>query len=297
MKKLNIKGAIPPMITPFKENGAVDFDGHAMNMDLWNKTTLGGYLVLGSNSETAYLNEKEKIELISITVKHAKQGRTILAGTGMESAQETIALTGKAADLGVDAALVLTPSFYSGKMNDEALISFFTKVADSVPIPVLIYNVPKFTHVNISFNAVRELCKHPNILGMKDSTGDFSQLIKFKSIVPDDFCLIVGTASIWLPALTIGIRAGILALANCAPEACAEVQRLFEENKFNEANELYLRLHPVNAAVTETFGVPGLKYACDLRGYRGGHVRNPLLPIKNEDKPRMLDIMQKAGLI
>ena len=144
MAKKQIKGVIPPMLTPFKANGDVDYDKHIRNMESWNKDKLAGYLVLGSNSETVYLNEAEKTKLIKLTVKHARKGRMILAGTGVESARETIALTNKAADLGVDAALILTPSYYHSKMNEEAQIRFFTEVADHTRIPVMIYNVTAF---------------------------------------------------------------------------------------------------------------------------------------------------------
>jgi len=150
MTNIQIKGVIPPMITPFNENGDVDYQLFAENVEKWNKDNLAGYLVLGSNSETVYLNEEEKLELIKITVETAKKDRLILAGTGMESTRETIKLTNKAAKLGVHAALILTPFYYGGKMNDEALIQYFTDVADNVDIPVLIYNVPKFTHINVS---------------------------------------------------------------------------------------------------------------------------------------------------
>ncbi len=155
-----IKGVIPPMITPFLENSDVDYDGHVRNMAKWNEDRLCGYLVLGSNSETAYLNENEKIKLIELTVKHARKDRIILAVTGMESARETIALTNKAADLGAHGALILTPSYYHAKMNDEAQITFFTQVADNTRIPVLIYNVTAFTHIDISEHAVSVLSRH-----------------------------------------------------------------------------------------------------------------------------------------
>jgi len=207
MAKKQIKGVIPPMITPFKANGDVDYDKHARNMESWNKDKLAGYLVLGSNSETAYLNEAEKIKLIKLTVKHAKKGRLILAGTGVESARETIALTNKAADLGVDAALILTPSYYHAKMNEEAQINFFSEVADHTKIPVMIYNVTAFTHINVTVNTVRVLSKHPNILGMKDSTGNVPQLVAFSAVIDKGFNLMTGTLSAWYPALTLGVAA------------------------------------------------------------------------------------------
>lgn len=297
MARIEIKGVIPPMITPFKENGDVDYQFHAENMEKWNKDNLAGYLVLGSNSETVYLNEEEKLELIKITVEAAKKDRIILAGTGMESARETIKLTNKAARLGVHAALILTPFYYGGKMNDEALIQYFTDVADNVDIPILIYNVPKFTHINISANAVEKLSRHPNIIGMKDSTGDIPQLVKFQSVIPESFNLMVGTASAWYPALTLGVKAGILALANCAPNECALVQEEFEKGNMEKAREIYTRVFPVNQAVTGTYGIAGLKYACSLLGYHGGFVRRPLLELKDEDKEKIRQILAKAELI
>ena len=292
-----ITGVIPPMITPFMENGDVDYDGHVRNMEKWNEDQLCGYLVLGSNSETAYLNEKEKIKLIDLTVKHAKKDRLVLAGTGMEAARETISLTNKAADLGAHGALILTPSYYHAKMNDEAQIAFFTQVADNTKIPVLIYNVTAFTHINISEHAVSVLSRHPNIVGMKDSTGNVPRLVNFQRVMADNFNLIVGTVSVWYPALALGIKAGIFASANCVPNECALVQEAYDENDFEKAKETYVRIFAVNAAVTATFGIAGLKYVSDVLGYQGGFVRNPLLPLKEEEKAKLNEILKTAGLI
>jgi 4-hydroxy-2-oxoglutarate aldolase len=249
-----IKGVIPPMITPFKENGDVDYDKHIANMEHWNEDRLCGYL-------------------------------------------ETIAFTNKAADLGAQAALILTPSYYHAKMNDEAQINFFTHVADNVKIPVLLYNVTAFTHINLSAHTVSTLSRHPNIIGMKDSTGNIPQLVNFLNVMADDFNLMVGTASAWFPALGLGITGGIFALANCAPNECTLVQTAYDEGDYDKARETYVRIFPVNAAVTATFGVAGLKYANRLMGYHGGYVRNPLLPLKKEDEEKIQAILQTADLI
>ncbi len=295
MSYFKIKGVIPPMITPFNKKGEVDYDKHIKNMEKWNEYDLAGYLVLGSNSETAYLNEEEKLKLVELTVKHKKEGKIVLVGTGLESTQATIALTNKVADLGADAALILTPSYYSGKMNDEALINYFTEVADNVKIPVMIYNVTKFTHINISPNAVGVLSKHPNIIGMKDSSGSIPQLVDFKKVIDESkFNLLVGTASAWYPALTIGIEGSIMALANCSPKECIEVQEYFEEGNWEKSREVYERMFPVNKAVTATFGIAGLKYACNLLGFEGGFVRKPLLQLKEEEKAKVKKILESA---
>lgn len=294
LKKILIEGVLPPMITPFKENGDVDYKAFESNIEKWNQDRLAGYLVLGSNSETVYLSEEEKIQLIKITVSNAKSDRYILVGSGMESLRETIRFTNIAAKLGVHAALVLTPFYYGGKMTNEALINYFTKLADNSDIPILIYNVPKFTHINIKAEVVEILSRHPNIIGMKDSLGDVPQLATFKRVVPDDFNLLVGTASAWYPALTLGIKAGILALANCNPNECADVKEAFDSGDWEKAREIYQRIFPINTAVTATYGIAGLKYACDVLGYNGGTVRCPLLPINEEQKKSIEAILRNA---
>ncbi len=292
-----LRGVIPPMMTPFTPEGEVDYQGHIANLEKWNSDALAGYLVLGSNSEAVYLSQEEKLTLIDLTVRHGKTGRPVLAGTGLESTRETIKLTCRAADLGAHGALVLTPSYYHGKMSDEALIAYFTQVADQSPIPVYLYNVPKFTHINVSSRVVKVLSRHPNIWGMKDSTGNVPQLVSFLSVIDKAFTLMVGTVSAWYPALTLGIRAGIFALANIAPNECASVQEAYDQGDSQGALEIYKRIFPVNTAVTATFGVAGLKYAAELRGYCGGAVRSPLLPATENEQEAIRDILHTAQLL
>ncbi|WP_250230046.1 dihydrodipicolinate synthase family protein [Anaeropeptidivorans aminofermentans] len=298
MAFFKLKGVIPPMITPFKENGDVDYDKHIVNVKKWNNYDLGGYLVLGSNSETVYLNEEEKLELIRLTVENKKDGIPVLVGTALESTKETIKLTNKAAQLGADAALLVTPFYYGSNMNDEALIGYYTEVADEIEIPALIYNVTKFTHVNISPKAVSALAGHPNIIGMKDSSGSIPQLIDLKRAVGDnDFNLMVGTASAWYPALTLGIEASVMALVNCCPEECVNIQKEYDAGNYKKSQEIYERVFPVNSAVTGKYGIAGLKYACDLLGFNGGYVRKPMLQIKENDKKELEKILGEAGLL
>ena len=284
------------MITPFTKEGDLDESGFIQNIQRWNQTGLSGYLVLGSNSETVYLTEKEKIRLMELTVQHASENRVLLAGTGMESTRDTIELTQKAAELGIHAALVLTPFYYGGKMTDEALIRYYTEVADHAAIPILIYNVSKFTHINITPEAVSILSRHPNIVGMKDSAGDIPQLVRYMKVVAEDFSLLVGTASAWYPALTLGIKGGIMALANCAPDACVEIQQLFDQGDWMAARELYTQVFFLNDAVTGKYGVAGLKEACRLVGYTGGEVRSPLLPLEESEKRAVEKLVKEAAL-
>jgi len=289
-----IHGVIPPMVTPFKANGELDSGAFVSNIKKWNEARLAGYLVIGSNSETVYLSEDEKLELVKLTVEHAKKGRLIMVGSGLESARETIKLTNKCASLGAHCALVLTPFYYGSSMDTKAMIRFFTEVADNADIPVLIYNVSKFTHVNIAADAVAELSRHKNIVGMKDSNGDVPQLATFLRVADPDFQVMTGTYSAWYPALTMGIDATISAMANCCPNEIAETQELYEARKQKESFDLYQRMFPVNAAVTGTFGIAGLKYACDYLGYSGGHVRNPLSDCNDAQQGQLRAIIDKA---
>ena len=292
MKKIH--GVIPPMVTPFKAKGELDTAAFVSNIEKWNKDRIAAYLVIGSNSETSYLNEKEKLELVKLTVEHAKKDRLIMVGSGVESARETIKLTNKCAKLGAHCALVLTPFYYGPAMDSKAMIRFFTEVADNSDIPILIYNVTKFTHVNIGADAVAELSRHKNIVGMKDSNGDVPQLATFIRVADPDYQIMPGTFSAWYPALTMGLTASISAMANCCPNEIAETQDLYNAGKLKESFSLYQRMFPVNAAVTGAYGIPGLKYICDYLGYSGGHVRNPLADCTDAQKEQLKAIIDKA---
>ena len=291
-----IHGVIPPMVTPFKADGELDQKSFVSNIEKWNKDRLTGYLVIGSNSETVYLGEDEKLELVKLTVEHAKKDRLIIVGSSQESARETIKLTNKCAKLGAHCALILTPFYYGSSMDSKAMIRFFTEVADHSDIPILIYNVTKFTHINIGADAIAELSRHKNITGMKDSNGDVPQLANFLRVADPSFQIMTGTYGAWYPAMTMGINAIISAMANCCPNEIAETQDLYEEGKLKESFALYQRFFPVNAAVTGGFGIAGLKYACDYLGYSGGHVRNPLADSTEAQKEQLRAIIDKALL-
>ena len=297
MPELNITGVIPPMITPFTRDGELGLSAHASNVERWNQAGLRGYLVLGSNSEAVFLNEKEKLRLIECTRNAAREEHLILAGAGMESTRESVHLTKEAAKAGAHAALIITPSFYQGQMKDEAQVNHFKAIADASPIPVLMYNVTKYTGINLSPRAVGELSRHPNIIGMKDSSGSIPQLVQYQAAAAEDFTILVGTASAWYPALMMGVSGAIMALANCAPGECVRVQQWFEDGRKAEAEKLYRRLFPVNQAVTATYGIAGLKYACTLRGYEGGFVRSPLPELTEKEKGEVKAILEEAGLL
>jgi 4-hydroxy-2-oxoglutarate aldolase len=295
LQKSNLSGIYPPIVTPFLEE-EVSFQYLTDNIEKLNQSGIRGVVVLGSNGENVFLSEKEKIEVVHTVIKSASKDMKIIAGTGCESTRETINLTNEMAEIGAHAALIVTPSYYGSKMNDEALINYYSAVAEKSEIPIMLYNVPKFTGVNISESVVSILSKHPNIVGIKDSSGNVNQLGQYLNCVDSDFNVLVGTAGALLGALTLGCKGGILALANIVPEKCVEIYQLVEEGKIKEARDLQLRMIPVNYAITAQYGISGLKYAMDLLGYKGGEVRSPLLPTKLEEQKAIRKILLEAKL-
>jgi 4-hydroxy-2-oxoglutarate aldolase len=221
----------------------------------------------------------------------------VIAGTGCESTWETIHLTNACARLGAHAALVVTPHYYGGRMNDAALLRHFTAVADQAEVPILIYNVTKFTHIQTSLALVAALSRHPNVIGIKDSNGNVSFLGEMINQVDQDFRVLVGTAGALFGALSLGCAGGVLALANVAPEACVRIARLVQAGDFEQAGRLQKKMLPVNSAVTATYGVPGLKAALDMLGYFGGDPRPPLLPAGDKEKAEIREILKQAELL
>lgn len=295
--RLEIKGVYPPITTPFDNEEQIDFQALEKNMVKWNETKLAGYVVFGSNGEYAFLSDQEKLDIVKACVKNAAEGKKVIVGSGCESTRDTIALTNKCAKLGAHAALLLNPNYYKGNMNKKALKAHFTAVADASDLPILLYNVPKFTNINLDPDLVADLAQHPNIVGIKDSSANVTQLAQIIAMTPKDFNVLVGTAGVLYPGLAFGATGGVMALATCCPKECIEIYDLYNAGKNAEAIELQQRMIPVNNAVTGTYGIPGLKYVMDSLGYVGGPTRRPLLPLVDEDRVKLNEIMKTANLI
>lgn len=288
-----LRGIAPPLTTPFRSDGALDTAGFEANLEAYAAQDLGGLLVLGSNGEAASLEEEEKLSLVRIARARAGS-RTLLVGTGLESTRATIALTRKVADLGADAALVLTPSYYKSQMTPAALRAHFEAVADASPIPVLLYSVPAFTGLTFPVGLAADLAKHPQVRGMKESSGDVGLLGRIVASVPQSFGVICGNAPVVYPALCVGAVGGILAIACCAPRPASALYRAFIDGDHARARRLQEAIAPLAVAVTVTHGVAGLKAAMDLAGFRGGPVRAPLQPLPSGSRESLRPLLQTA---
>jgi 4-hydroxy-2-oxoglutarate aldolase len=296
MAKIDLHGVFPPITTPFI-SGKVAYDKLASNVEKWSRTGLKGFVVLGSNGEYVYLSEEEKRRVVDSVVQSAADEMLIIAGTGCESTTETLRLTEDCAKLGAHAALVVTPQYYAGRINESALMTHFSELADQSPIPILLYNVPKFTHINLAADIVARLSEHPNIVGIKDSSANVIQLGEILNGVAGDFNVMVGTAGVLFAGLTLGCVGGVLALSNIAPEHCVKIFNLVKAGDFEAARDLQLKMLPVNQAVTAVYGVPGLKAAMDILGYFGGDPRLPLLPSSARERSAIEAILKKADLL
>ena len=297
MEKLSLSGVYAPIPTPFDADGAVAYDKLAENIAKWSETPLAGLLVLGSNGEFAYLSDKEKVEVLRTARQAIPRDKLFIAGTGCESTRCTLELTEQAAAIGADAAIVITPSYYTSKMDAQAMRRHFLELADRSPLPIILYNMPACTGVDLSAETVVELAQHPNIVGIKDSSGNVVKLGEIVRAAPPNFSVLAGSASFLYPALALGAVGGIMALANIAPEQCYLIYRYTLEGQHEEARRLQLRMIPPNIAVTARFGVPGLKLALDWLGYYGGPPRSPLGPLDEAQQAALRAILVEGGIL
>ena len=293
---LMLDGIYPPLPTPFDEKGKIAVKAMLSNISFLLQFDLRGYVVLGSNGEYVMLDANEKIAVMEIARDAVPPEKLLIAGTGCQSTAETLALTNKAAEIGVDAALIITPSYYKGLMTQEAMINHFHTIADNSHIPILIYNMPACTGIDLEADTIAMMARHPNIIGIKDSSGNVGKLATIRHLTGSGFQILAGSGGFLLPALAVGAIGGIMALANIAPHACIAIRRFYMEGRQIEARELQLRMISLNTAITSRWGVPALKAAMELQGLYGGPVRLPLLPVSEDIKKQLNAILMTTGV-
>ncbi len=290
---LKLHGIYAPIATPFL-NDEISYHHLAENMKFWLSSKLSGIVVMGSNGEFVVLNTHEKKELIKAVCELGQGKKPIIAGTGCESTKETIELTNYAAEVGANAALILSPNYYKKAMTDELIKNFYREVADASSIPIILYNMPGNSGINLSAKLIAELSTHSNIIGVKDSGGNISQISEVIAAVSDEFAVFAGSASFLYPGLALGATGGTLALANILPDECATMLEFVELGKHKEARDIQLKLLEINQAVTARWGVAGLKAAMDMLGLYGGPPRKPMQPLASAERKVLEDILVKA---
>jgi len=246
------------------------------NIRKLNKTGIIGHIILGSTGERVHLDEREYLQVIEVARSEVSREMSFIVGVGQQSTRGTIDEIRKAANLGADAVLVITPYFYRSAITQDSLISFYTAVADASPVPVLLYSMPALTGVKIEPATIARLSQHENIVGAKDSSADIEGFKETVRLCPDDFTVMTGNGTVLLDTLKSGATGAILAVGCAVPEICVEIFKAFNAGEGKRAAVLQAKLTPLAAAVTTRFGIGGLKAALDLNGYKGGAVRAPL---------------------
>jgi 4-hydroxy-2-oxoglutarate aldolase len=291
-KKLS--GISAPISTPFVD-GEVAYDRLRSNVQKYSETALAGFFALGSNGESMFLNESEKLKVLEVVLQEKADHQMVMAGAGYESTRQTISFSNQVAEMGADFVSILTPSYFKKRLTDDAMIGYYNDVADAVAIPVVAYNAPGFTGMTLTPKVVEVISRHPNVIGMKDtSRGNMSTYL---SVAGNDFDILSGTVSTLFESMLLGAKGGVVSLANAFPAPCCELYEACKAVDLDKARRLHYMLIKLNKSVSGSFGVVGVKYAAEVAGYHGGDPRKPLLPITEEGRLSIRKAIEEAGLM
>ncbi len=292
----NLKGIFVPIVTPYNRRGGIDEAAFRSNLRRYVKAGVSGVVVAGSTGEGPYLTERERLRLVELARPLISPPQLLLVGTGVETTGQTIHLSREAVALGADAVLVLTPGYFKNRMDSAALTAHFSAIADALRRPVLIYSIPQFTGIHIDPKTIGRLSRHGNIAGLKESSGNMQFLREVLKKSERGFCILAGSALIMLDALQAGAAGAVLGPANYIPGICMEIYRLYGQGEIGAARELQQRIIPMVQEVNVRCGIPGVKYAVDLSGYKGGKPRPPLLPLRRAEERRVAAALRKIGI-
>ncbi len=293
--RAKLAGVFAPICTPFSVGEEVDFGALRHNLARYAESGILGYLTLGSNGENRSLTEAERLEVLEAVVRHKGAGQVVIAGATYDAQREAERFLAAAADLGADFGLVLSPGYFRKQMTDDVLFRYFSTLADSAPIPVLLYNAPAFCGVTLSPDLVGRLAAHPNIVGMKDSAS--SGIENFLPFQSPSFHVLAGSANFLFAAMMGGSAGGTVSLANSFPSVAL---RLFEYGRARDeaAGAPYqARVARINQAISGVHGVPGVKAAMNLAGFQGGVPRRPLLPLTDVQVAELRQYLVGEGLL
>jgi len=293
---LRFKGIYAPLTTPFKDE-AVTIEKLRENIQKYNEFELSGYVINGSTAESVFLTDGEVEELVIAAKDVTDSDKHIIVGTARESTKITLEFSQRMEDLGIDATLIRTPSYFKALMTADALKRHYFTIADNVKIPLIIYHIPRYTGVDLSPELLVELSKHENIAGIKDSSGNMAFLDRIIPHLDPNFDYLLGAGSMLFPGIMMGACGGVLALSDVATSLCIELYQLSLSKQWEDAKKLQHDLVPLNQALTVEHGIPAIKYALDQIGLFGGPCRLPLQPLENRAKQKIQNILRALNLI
>ncbi|WP_321366758.1 4-hydroxy-tetrahydrodipicolinate synthase [uncultured Celeribacter sp.] len=288
------KGSIPALVTPFK-NGELDVDTLKRLVEWHIEEGSAGLVPVGTTGESPTLSHAEHEKVIEIVVETAAGRVPVIAGAGSNNTQEGIRLIKHAAKVGADAALVVTP--YYNKPTQKGLIAHFSAMHDAAELPIVIYNIPGRSVIDMTTDTMAQLSKLPRIVGVKDATGDLSRVPKTRMACGPEFCQLSGEDATALGFNAHGGVGCISVTANVAPKLCAEMQAACALGDYAKALRITDKLMPLHLAIFMEPGVSGAKYAMSLLGLCSDDVRLPLTPLSNDTKAAIKSAMEHAGLL
>ncbi len=292
---LRLQGIILPVTTPFDAGEGVDVPAYLDNLRSWLQHPITGVVVAGSTGEAPFLEREELLSLVDAS-RPLLEDRILIAGAAAESTRETIRRCVESAARGADAVMLRAPVYYRDAMSSAALRRHFTAVADASPIPIVLYHIPKYVPVDLAPELVGELARHEQIVAIKDSSGDLKNLGALAEACDGSASLLVGGGHLLYPALELGATGGVLGVGLLAPEMACELYESWQVGRGTRAGELQERIGPLHRRVVGRLGVPGIKFALDLLGLRGGRPRPPLLPLPEKGRREVAAALSAAGL-
>jgi 4-hydroxy-tetrahydrodipicolinate synthase len=290
------RGIIPPVATPMLANEDLDLPRFKWYLDRLIREGVHGLFVLGTNSEFYAMDEQEKQQVIATAVEHVHGRLPVYAGTGAETTREVVRLSKMAEREKVDGISVITPYFITP--NQQEIFDHFRRIAESTSLPVILYNNPSTCGgLKIDVDTVARLAAIPNIVGIKDSSGDLQNTLEYIRVVPKEFSVLMGRDTLIYSALQFGVRGAIPATANIAPALLAEIYNAFERGEMKASQAAQLRLNPIRLALTLGSQPSGVKSALDLLGLGIGPCRSPIAPLTKENEKKMRAALESAGLV
>ena len=294
MKKEIFRGAGVAIVTPLNENG-IDFDELAKLIDYNIENGTNAIIITGTTGESATLTDEEHKAAIKFTVEHVNKRIPVIAGTGSNDTDYAVQLSIYAQEVGADALLLVTP--YYNKTSQKGLIEHFTYIADRVNIPIILYNVPSRTGVNIQPETYLELSKHPSFVATKEASGDFSAVIKIRALCKDNLHVYSGNDDQIVPMLSLGCKGVISVLSNIMPKETSDICKLFFEGKIEESSKLQIELLDlINALFIEVNPIP-IKTAMNLVGHKVGELRRPLTTMTDKNLEVLKQALKNHNLI
>ncbi|MBR9989355.1 MAG: dihydrodipicolinate synthase family protein [Gemmatimonadetes bacterium] len=292
-----LHGIFPPVVTNFDSAGEIAPIPFRDNLRRWIETPIDGIVLFGSNGEGALLDEDEKSRLTAFARDVVPAGYVLVGGASGESTRSTIRQAKQIAAEGADVVLVHPPAYFGPYISVAAMMDHFRALADASPVPVLLYHIPKYTKVTLEAGFVAELMRHPNVVGLKDSSGDMKRFADYTNACGGECRLFVGNGALLYTALELGAAGGILGVANIAPALCAEVVRHFREGRPQEAGRIQGRLTPLHRDIVAAHGAAGCKAALDAMGWAGGPPRAPLKALGERERQQVARVMQEEGVL